>query len=123
MTWKFRNDQQLWIQLAEIMTHQIVSGKYPPGSRFPSVRELAAEAGVNPNTMQRAMTALEEQGLLICQRNTGRFVTEDTVLLDTVRRNIAQTEFAAFCERMHLLGFTQDEIKTLFKHTNKEETA
>lgn len=123
MTWKFRNDQQLWIQLSEILTRQIVSSKYPAGSRFPSVRELAAEAGVNPNTIQRAMTALEEQGLLICQRNTGRFITQDAALLECTRQKIAQNEFDAFCDRMYLLGFTQEELADLFKHINKEDPA
>ena len=75
MPWELQNNRQIWLQLAEVLTRRIVSGQYPAGIRIPSVRDLAAEAGVNPNTMQRALAAMEEQGLVSAQRNTGRFVT------------------------------------------------
>ena len=77
MSWKLSTDRQIWLQLEEILTQRVVSGQYPPGVRIPSVRDLAAEAGVNPNTMQRALSALESGGLIFSERTTGRFVTNN----------------------------------------------
>ena len=77
MSWELVNDRPIWVQLIEQLTRRIVSGEYPPGARVPSVRDLAAEAGVNPNTMQRALSGLEERGLLVAQRSIGAFIVFD----------------------------------------------
>lgn len=121
MPWNFDNDRQIWLQLVEVLTRRIVSGKYPAGAKIPSVRDLAAEAGVNPNTMQRALTHLEESGIVTAQRNTGRFVTEDEALLSSTRQNLAQQELDIFCEKMRLLGF--DVPQTIQLLQKKEESA
>ena len=110
MPWQLDAARQIWLQLEEVLIHRIVSGEYPSGSRIPSVRDLAAEAGVNPNTMQRALTRLEESGLVCSQRNTGRFVTEDETLLAATRRRLAEKELAIFREKMRLLGFDSQQI-------------
>ena len=115
MPWKLQSDRPIWVQLAEVLMQRIVSGQYPAGIRVPSVRDLAAEAGVNPNTMQRALTALEERGLVSAQRNTGRFVTEDTALIAETRKTLAQEELSAFCEKMRQLGFDVNEIAQLLQ--------
>lgn len=86
MEWKLNDDRPIWLQLAEQMTRRIITGVYPPGSKLPPVRELAAEAGVNPNTMQRALAQLEQDGLAKADRTAGRLVTQDTAILDAVRR-------------------------------------
>ena len=78
MKWQFSNSAPIYAQLIEQIKMAIVSGEFPAGERLPSVRELAAETGVNPNTMQRAMTELERDGLVYSQRTAGRFVTENT---------------------------------------------
>ena len=119
MSWKLDADRQIWLQLMEILTQRVVSGEYPPGERIPSVRDLAAEAGVNPNTMQRTLAAMEDEGLLTSQRNTGRYVTQDTALLHAKRDALAQKELALFREKMKLLCYTEQEIKELL---SKEET-
>ena len=75
MTWKLDSDRPIYAQLLELIQMRIISGHYPAGSRLPSVRELAAEAGVNPNTMQKAFSELERNGLIWTQRTAGRFVT------------------------------------------------
>ena len=77
MDWNFRNDQPIYSQLTQRLTEAIVSGIYAPGEKLPSVRELAVEAGVNPNTVQRALSELERDGLVFSQRTAGRFVTEN----------------------------------------------
>ncbi len=79
-----------------------------------------AKAGVNPNTMQRALAALEESGLVSAQRNTGRYVTQDEACIRETRRSLAQAEIDAFCARMRQLGYTQEEIATLFGGNENE---
>ena len=115
LPWKLQSDRPIWVQLAEVLTQRIASGQYPAGIRIPSVRDLTADAGVNPNTMQRALTALEERGLVSAQRNTGRFVTEDEVLIAETRKTLAQEELSAFCEKMRQLGFDANELAQLLQ--------
>lgn len=110
MSWELVNDRPIWVQLIEQLTRRIVSGEYPPGARVPSVRGLAAEAGVNPNTMQRALSGLEERGLLVAQRSIGRFVTQDAALIVRMRQELAEQELAVFKRRMRLLGYQDQEI-------------
>ena len=113
MSWKLSTDRQIWMQLTEVLTQRVVSGQYPPGIRIPSVRDLAAEAGVNPNTMQRALAAMEEEGLLTSQRNTGRYVTQDTDQIAATRNRLAGRELALFREKMKQLGYSGQEITQL----------
>ena len=89
MEWTFRNDLPIYSQLVEQIKLGIVSGAYVPGERLSSVRDLATDAGVNPNTMQRALQELEREGLVFSQRTSGRFVTEDVALIDSAKRAIA----------------------------------
>ena len=79
MGWNLKSDRPIYAQLIEQIELMIVSGMYPPGAKLPSVRDLAADAAVNPNTMQRALSQLETDGLLYTQRTSGRYVTEDAV--------------------------------------------
>ena len=88
MDWVFTEDRPIWQQLMEQITLLILNGDYPPGSRLPAVRELAAQAGVNPNTMQRAMAQLEQKGLAVGSRTAGRTVTEDTAVIQAARREL-----------------------------------
>ena len=110
LSWELVNDRPIWVQLIEQLTRRIVSGEYPPGARVPSVRDLAAEAGVNPNTMQRALSGLEERGLLVAPRSIGRFVTQDAALIVRMRQELAEQELAVFKRRMRLLGYQDQEI-------------
>ena len=113
MSCKLSTDRQIWMQLTEVLTQRVVSGQYPPGIRIPSVRDLAAEAGVNPNTMQRALAAMEEEGLLTSQRNTGRYVTQNTEQIAATRNRLAERELALFREKMKQLGYSGQEITQL----------
>ena len=86
MKWDFKSGEPIYQQIMRVLRTQIASGVYPPGCRFPAVRELALEAGVNPNTMQRALAELEREGLLETVRTTGKFVTEDKELISRMHR-------------------------------------
>ena len=110
MAWQFRNDIPIYTQLIAQIQQKIVNGALLPGERLPSVRDLAAEAGVNPNTMQRAMMEMEREGLVFSQRTAGRFVTEDAARIKDLRETLARDQVKEFLESMYLLGFRQEEI-------------
>ena len=105
MEWSFHSNQPIYTQLIEQLTLAILSGEYPTGGKLPAVRELAAEAGVNPNTMQRALAQLEAEGLVRTERTTGRFVTEDTALLEKLRDETARAVTAEYLEKMRGIGY------------------
>lgn len=113
MGWNLQSDRPIYAQLAEQMELKICSGVYPPGSRLPSVRDLAQEASVNPNTMQRALAKLEEEGLLITNRTSGRFVTEDAGMIKDVKSRLAKEHVQEFLKRMQVLGFENGEILSI----------
>ena len=121
MKWQFSNDAPIYSQLIEQIKVGIVSGAFPPGERLPSVRDLATEAGVNPNTMQRALAELERDGLVYSQRTTGRFVTEDKTMIETAKRSLAERHVKTFLAAMLRLGFQREEIMTLLRQETSEE--
>ncbi|MBQ7955652.1 MAG: GntR family transcriptional regulator [Lachnospiraceae bacterium] len=110
MAWILDSDRPIYAQLVERIQMQIVSGHYPPGAKLPSVRELAAEAAVNPNTMQKAFSELERSGLIITQRTNGRIVTEDTEMINNIRQSLAKEHLDLFIAKMLELGFTKEQI-------------
>lgn len=122
MKWSFSNDAPIYAQLIEQIKVGIVTGAFPPGDRLPSVRDLATEAGVNPNTMQRALAELERDGLVYSQRTAGRFVTEDRAMIEQVKRSLAGRHIRSFLAAMNRLGFQRDEVLTLLRQeTGKED--
>ena len=121
MEWKIAEDRPIWIQLSEQLTAQIASGVYQPGQRLPSVREFAADAGVNPNTMQRAFTDLESKGLIITNRTAGRSVTQDMETIKQLRTDRAMEQVRQFLAQMSELGYTKEEIGMVLTQALKEE--
>ncbi len=115
MEWSLSDDRPIWVQLCEQLRRRIVSGVYPPGTKLPSVRELAADAGVNPNTMQRALTELERDGLVYSQRTAGRFVTEDKAMIETAKRALAERHINAFLDAMTRLGYRREEVINMLR--------
>ena len=113
MRWEFEPERPIYSQLMEQVSLFISSGVYPPGSRLPSVRELAAEARVNPNTMQRALAELESTGLVYSERTSGRFVTEDRALIEGGKRMLAQQIINDFFSRMEKLGLSREAALAL----------
>ncbi|PJJ26619.1 GntR family transcriptional regulator [Lacrimispora celerecrescens] len=121
MIWKLTDDRPIWIQLFEQLTLRIVSGLYAPGSAVPTVRALANEAGVNPNTMQRALAELESRGLVETRRTAGRIVTEDLSLIHNVRNELAYARMDEFLASMRALGYTDEQIRELLAAWDKKE--
>ena len=122
MAWDLDNDRPIYAQLIERIQMQIVSGQYEPGERLPSVRELAAVAAVNPNTMQKAFAELERNGLVITQRTNGRTVTADAERIQKLRNELAQERVNAFLIEMKELGFDADEALELLRKSEREKT-
>ena len=113
MAWELNNERPIYLQLMDYIKLGIISGKYPVGSRLPSVRELAQTASVNPNTMQKALGELENSKLIYSNRTSGRFVTEDELLIDSCRNNLATVYCNDFFIKIKSLGLTDDEIISL----------
>ena len=119
--WNFTNDKPVYVQIIDEIMLRISSGVYKPGDRIPSVRDLAEEAKVNPNTMQRALQQLEREGLVYAQRSAGRFVTEDTAVIARVREALAAERVRRFRDAMRALGCTEEEMRTLLFGSREEE--
>lgn len=121
MQWQLRGDRPIYQQLMEQLTEQIVSGQLGAGDKVPPVRELAAEAGVNPNTMQRALAELETRGLVRTQRTAGRTVTDDAQAIASARRALAMRSAREFLAAAHALGLTNEEAAELLAAAIREE--
>lgn len=120
MPWELNNDRPIYLQLMEKIQQDIISGIFKPGDKLPSVRDLAMEASVNPNTMQKALSELERSGLVYSQRTSGRFITEDDSLIRQLKDQLATEHIRDFFEKMQQLGFPQEETLTLIEQTMKE---
>ena len=121
MAWDLDADRPIYAQLVERIQMQIVSGYYPPGGRLPSVRDLAAVAAVNPNTMQKAFAELERSGLIVTQRTNGRTVTEDEELIKNIKSSLAKEQVRDFFGKMKELGYTEREVVELLEQQIEEE--
>lgn len=113
--WNLDSDRPIYVQLVERLQIQIVSGQYAPGQKLPSVRELAAVAAVNPNTMQKAFAELEGSGLVVTQSTSGRMVTEDSDLIRNTRKRMAIQRAEQFFSGMKELGFAKEEAMALLE--------
>ncbi len=121
MPWDFDNSKPIYIQLVEELKLRVISGQLPAGSKLNSVRDLAEEAGVNPNTMQRALAELERDQLVYSQRTSGRFVTEDMELIKTMRNQYATTKIKEVTVALLQLGYTKEELLKLIEEDLKEQ--
>lgn len=121
MAWELNNDKPIYSQIVEKIQVRIISGYYPVGEKLPSVRELAAEAGVNPNTMQKAFMELERSGLVTTMRTSGRVVTEDKAMIREIKETIARQEIENFFKKMSEIGFSQEQTLDMAKNVYKEE--
>ena len=123
MAWQFRNDAPIYTQLVAQIKLRIVAGTFQPGQRLPAVRDFAVEAGVNPNTMQRALAELEREQLVFSQRTAGRFVTEDSEMIQTIKQELAQQQLAQFFQAMAELGYARAEIVALVEQSGSKEAS
>lgn len=121
MKWYIDSDRPIYKQLVEQIELRIISGVYTPGDKLESVREMAMDAGVNPNTMQKALAELERMELVFAQRTSGRFITEDLKVIEEAKKNIAVQEIGAFLEKMKKLGMGRNEILRLMEKIEEGE--
>ena len=121
MSWQFANHRPIYAQLVEQIQLKILSGEYEPGGKLPSIRELSAEAAVNPNTLQRAFLELEQKGLVYTQRTAGRFISEDQEKIAELRQEYAKHVVTGFSEQMLSLGYSRGEILALVTEIMEEK--
>ena len=115
MPWNLDDNRPIYLQLMERIQQDIISGVYGPGDKLPSVRELALEASVNPNTMLKALSELERSGLVHSQRTSGRYITSDEQMLKQLKHDLAFQHIQEFMEKMKQLGFAEAEIFQLLQ--------
>lgn len=121
MSWEFQDHLPIYAQLMDTLKQRIITGRYLPGEKLPSVRELAAEAGINPNTVQRAFSELEREGLIYTQRATGKYVTENADEIKSARQALAKTQVAEFLSNMQSLGYSVGDVIVLLQSFNESE--
>lgn len=115
MPWNFNSTTPIYIQIIEHIKLSIAVGEYKAGEKLMSVRELAAEAEVNPNTMQKALSELERNGLLYTHRTAGRFITNDEAAIEDLREQLANEQVENFLFKMKQLGYSQEEAAEILK--------
>ena len=120
MSWNFNDERPIYLQLMEQIQLRIVSGAYKIGEKLPSVREMASDASVNPNTMQKALTELERTGLVYSQRTSGRFITEDSNMIKDIKNGLAMEQIEKFLYNMEKIGYTKQETIELIEIVSKE---
>ena len=110
MGYKFSSDRPIFLQIAEIIKADIVSGKIEVGQRLKSVREFSAEFGANPNTVQKALAELENDGLIFTDRTNGKFVAEDRLTILKGKQNVINQKISDFFKEMQTLGLSKTDI-------------
>lgn len=113
MAWNLDGDRPIYVQLVEILQSKIIAGEYKPGEKLPSVRDFAAEAGVNPNTMQRAFANLEQMGLIVTMRTNGRTVADNPGIISQKEKELADICVEQFFVKMEEIGYGRKEALAL----------
>lgn len=121
MAWSFSYDKPIFMQLVDRITLDIISGKYSPGDRLPTVRDFSIEAGVNPNTVQRALSEAENTGLIVTKRGDGRYVTTEQDIIRKVRIKTVEELTSRFVYSLRSYGLDDCEIETLVKKSINSE--
>lgn len=119
MAWTFDKHTPVYLQIAERIRSGIISGEYPPNSQIPSVRQLAAIAAVNPNTVQHALSQLESEGVLYAVGTAGRFVSDDPTLLERIRREATKKLVQDFLAQASRLSVTKEELIAMLEEETK----
>ena len=121
MEWKLDDSRPIWPQLKEQLIIAIVAGRFQMGGSFPTMRELAEDAGVNRNTMQRALSELEHDGFVITNRTAGRTVTTDEGLVARMKEQIAMQNIEKFIREMEAIGYGADDIVKMIQERGVEK--
>ena len=122
MNWKFAGDRPVYQQIMENIRGAVLREELPPGGRVPSVRELAMQAQVNPNTMQRALTELEREGLLVGGGTSGRTVTKEETVLEEMRRQVLEALARECVEKFRVFGISPAQAAEIILQMKEEET-
>lgn len=115
MAWLFLSDKPVYTQIAERIILSVLSGEYQPGQQIPSVRQLALEAAVNPNTVQHAFSELESEGIILSKGTLGRYVTEDLKIIDACRKKTAEQTIKAFAKSIQPLSLAKAQIMEMLE--------
>lgn len=118
---KFDDNLPIYLQIMEECKRRMITNIYQPGMKVPPVRELAVEFGVNPNTVQRAMSELEREGLFLSERTSGRFICDDAEKIDMLKKEIMEDKITEFLIEMNQYGCTKEEVITLIKENQNHE--
>jgi GntR family transcriptional regulator len=121
MEWNFKDGLPIYSQIIDQMSMRIASKAYVPGEKLPSVRDMAMDAGVNPNTMQRALGELERQGLLYTERTSGRYITKEEEVLKELHRKLAMGYIEELFEKLSGIGMSEEEIREAVNDWQKED--
>lgn len=121
MAWNFSNDRAIFQQIADIISTDIISGKYAPGEKLAGVRDLAVTAGVNPNTMQHALAELESTGLIYSRRGAGRYISDDPVKIQEARKDMVLKHATEFVSTILSLGVSKERIIAIIQTLCKED--
>ena len=121
MDYIFDNERPIYVQLVEKLRIEIVSGKLKSGERMPSVRELAVTTKVNPNTMQKALAELENEGLIYTERTNGKFVTDNKELIDKIKRKLAEEKVNNYINDMKNIGITYEQSIQYLQELGRKE--
>jgi len=122
MAWSFSSDRPVYLQIAQRIRRSVLSGEYPPGGQIPSVRQLALEAAVNPNTVQHAFSDLENEGIIISKGTQGRYVTEDRQVIEQMRQAIAMECVRGFLQDLKQLAIDGEQAISMIKEVMNEHT-
>lgn len=115
MKWNFNSKAPIYLQISDILRADILAGEYPVSTKFPTVRDLAVTASVNPNTMHKALQLLEAEGYLVTHRTTGRMVTDNWSNLTLKKEHKAKEQVSQLLQELSHLGYSQEEILALVK--------
>lgn len=121
MEWKFTDDIPIYQQIVDIIKKEIAGGELAAGEKLPSVRDMALAAGVNPNTMQKALAELEREGLLYARRTAGRFVAEQREMKKKLQEELMMGYIETFLENMKKLGYSVEEVVKILQKYEKGE--
>ena len=121
VAWKFEAGIPLTLQISDRIRKGIICGEYPPGVDFPTVRQIATEASVNPNTVQKALVILEEEGLIVTMGTAGRTVTADTEIISRARERVSISFITGVIREARLLGISEDELYNMIRRKWENE--
>jgi DNA-binding transcriptional regulator YhcF (GntR family) len=120
---QFASGQSIYLQICDYMAEKILRGDWAEGDRIPSVREMAVQVEVNPNTVTRSYAVLQDEEIIRNQRGIGYFVAEGgrEATAAMKRREFIREELPRVFRTMHLLGMSFHELAGLYEQYRKED--